>query len=187
MTSSTASPIAADTGLPPNVLKYSIPLSKASAIARVVTTAPSGWPFPIGLPIVTMSGTAPRRGERPRGDAHPPEPDLDLVGDRDRPDGTGAVEVAGQPAGRRDDLAGDGRDRLGDRGTGRMRSGGGAGEDALARRRGRRAATSGPSPRWAPRYGSGSGTTWTSSRFPAPPGPANLYGLISTSRWVLPW
>ncbi len=48
--------MAHDTGFPPKVLKYSIPLSNASAIALVVTTAPIGWPFPIGFPSVTMSG-----------------------------------------------------------------------------------------------------------------------------------
>ena len=34
---------------------------KDSEISSVVTTAETGWPFPIGLPIVTMSGTTPRR------------------------------------------------------------------------------------------------------------------------------
>ncbi len=41
-TSSTARPTAHETGLPPNVVKYSMPLSKASAISRRVTTAASG-------------------------------------------------------------------------------------------------------------------------------------------------
>jgi len=53
------SPTAADTGLPPNVLKNSMPLSNDEAISRVVTTAPIGWPLPSGLPITTMSGTTP--------------------------------------------------------------------------------------------------------------------------------
>mmetsp|Transcript_46214 Transcript_46214/g.148920 ORF Transcript_46214/g.148920 Transcript_46214/m.148920 type:complete len:206 (-) Transcript_46214:799-1416(-) len=57
--SRTASPAAAQTGLPPNVLKYSGPAAKASDTRRVATTAASGIPFPIGLPIVTMSGTTP--------------------------------------------------------------------------------------------------------------------------------
>ena len=57
MTSSTARPIAQLTGFPPNVEKYSMPLAKDSAIAGVVTTTPSGCPFPAGLPITTMSGT----------------------------------------------------------------------------------------------------------------------------------
>ena len=35
-------PIAHDTVLPPNVAKYSMPLSNASAMARVVATAPIG-------------------------------------------------------------------------------------------------------------------------------------------------
>ncbi len=50
-------PTAHDTVLPPNVLKYSIPLSNDSAIERVVATAPIGCPLPSGLPITTMSGT----------------------------------------------------------------------------------------------------------------------------------
>ena len=45
--------------MPPNVLKYSIPVSNERASAGVVTTAPSGWPLPIGFPRVTMSGTTP--------------------------------------------------------------------------------------------------------------------------------
>ena len=106
MTSSTASPIAADTGLPPNVLKYSIPLANASAIARVVTTAPSGWPLPIGLPIVTMSGPGALGAERPDVGADAAEPDLDLVGDRHGADRARGIEQPGEPAGRRDDLAG---------------------------------------------------------------------------------
>ena len=59
MTSNTALPTAADTGFPPKVLKYSMPVSKAEAISRVVATAPSGCPFPMGFPIVTTSGTTP--------------------------------------------------------------------------------------------------------------------------------
>ena len=49
--------MAHETGLPPNVLKYSIPVWNDAAISRVVTTAARGCPFPIGFPIVTMSGT----------------------------------------------------------------------------------------------------------------------------------
>ena len=58
-TSSTASPIAHDTVLPPNVLKNSIPLSNAAAISGVVTTAPSGWPLPSGLPATRCPGRRP--------------------------------------------------------------------------------------------------------------------------------
>ena len=106
MTSRTAVPTVADTGLPPNVLKYSIPLAKASAIARVVTTAPSGWPLPSGLPIVTMSGHGVVELERPPGRPDPAEPDLDLVGDGDGPGGSGPLVRRGEEPGRRDDLAG---------------------------------------------------------------------------------
>ena len=42
VTRSVASPAAQAAVLPPNVLKNSMPLSKRSAIARVVTTAPIG-------------------------------------------------------------------------------------------------------------------------------------------------
>lgn len=39
------------------VLKYSIPLFlKLSAMAGVVITAATGYPLPIGLPTVTISG-----------------------------------------------------------------------------------------------------------------------------------
>ncbi len=59
MTSRTVRPAAQATGLPPNVLKNSMPLAKAAAIASVVTTAASGNPLPMGLPRTTMSGTTP--------------------------------------------------------------------------------------------------------------------------------
>ena len=36
-----------------------MPFAKASAIARVVSTAPRGKPLPMGLPSTTMSGTTP--------------------------------------------------------------------------------------------------------------------------------
>ena len=40
------------------VLKYSIPVAvKLAATSGVVTTQATGWPFPIGLPSVTISGT----------------------------------------------------------------------------------------------------------------------------------
>ena len=57
MTSRTAWPIAALTGFPPNVLKYSMPLLNDAATSGVVTTAANGWPLPSGLPRVTISGT----------------------------------------------------------------------------------------------------------------------------------
>lgn len=39
------------------MLKYAIPVeAKHSAIFGVVTTAPTGCPFPIGLATVTISG-----------------------------------------------------------------------------------------------------------------------------------
>lgn len=42
----------------PTVLKYDMPVeAKDSASSEVVITAAKGWPFPIGLPKVTMSGT----------------------------------------------------------------------------------------------------------------------------------
>lgn len=45
--------------MPPKVEKNSMPLSKERAISRVVTTAASGWPAPMGLPRTRISGTAP--------------------------------------------------------------------------------------------------------------------------------
>ena len=60
MTSRTASAAAIATGLPPNVLKNTVWSAKAWAISWRVMTAPTGWPLPIGLPMVTMSGIKPR-------------------------------------------------------------------------------------------------------------------------------
>ena len=57
-TSSTASATRADTGLPPNVLKW-MRVVMAFAMAGVVTTAASGQPLPMPLAIVTMSGITP--------------------------------------------------------------------------------------------------------------------------------
>ena len=58
ITSSTALPIAHETGLPPKVLKW-MRCASVAAIAGVVTTAASGAPLPMLLAIVTMSGTTP--------------------------------------------------------------------------------------------------------------------------------
>src|SRR6266699_3377930 len=58
-TSRTARPMAHETGLPPKVLKYSMPLSNEAAISGVLTTAARGCPLPMDLPIVTISGTTP--------------------------------------------------------------------------------------------------------------------------------
>ena len=60
MISITASPAAAQTGLPPKVLKYSRPLWNDSEMASVQTTAASGIPLPNGFPCQHM----PKRGER---------------------------------------------------------------------------------------------------------------------------
>src|SRR5262247_700123 len=57
VTASVSSPTAHDTVLPPKVLKNSMPLANEAAISDVVTTAPIGWPLPIGLPSTTISGT----------------------------------------------------------------------------------------------------------------------------------
>ena len=54
--------------------------------SRRVITAATGWPFPIGLPIVTMSGRHFVRRERPQPVAGAPVPDLHLVGHIERPD-----------------------------------------------------------------------------------------------------
>ena len=76
-------PTAADTGLPPKVLKYSIPLANAAAISGVVTTAASGCPSPAGLPIVTTSGTSPCVAKPQNVRAHAAEAHLHLVGDHE--------------------------------------------------------------------------------------------------------
>ena len=55
MTSSTASAAAHATGLPPNVENHSVVSAKRSVSSRRVITAATGCPFPIGLPIVTIS------------------------------------------------------------------------------------------------------------------------------------
>ena len=78
------------------MLKYSTPLAaNLSAISLVVTTAATGWPLPIGLPSVTMSGHTPggggeregreregrrerRRGERGTGERGRGEGEKDL-------------------------------------------------------------------------------------------------------------
>ena len=52
-------PAAQDTLLPPKVEKKAAPRTKASMIAGVVMTTPSGCPLPAGLPMVTMSGVTP--------------------------------------------------------------------------------------------------------------------------------
>ena len=85
---------AQETGLPPKVLKYSIPVSNERAIAGVVTTAPSGWPLPIGLPSVTMSGTTPWVSKAQKCVADPAEADLHLVGDAHR---AGLADVRRRP------------------------------------------------------------------------------------------
>ncbi len=59
MMSSTVSPATHDTGLPPAEEKNEPCAANASAIARVVITAPSGCPFPIAFAIVMTSGTTP--------------------------------------------------------------------------------------------------------------------------------
>ncbi len=72
-----------ETGLPPKVLKYSMPLAKAAAISGRQATAPIGWPLPIGLPMVTMSGTDVLGLEGPEMRADAAEADLHFVGDAD--------------------------------------------------------------------------------------------------------
>mmetsp|Transcript_27549 Transcript_27549/g.70159 ORF Transcript_27549/g.70159 Transcript_27549/m.70159 type:complete len:202 (+) Transcript_27549:459-1064(+) len=57
-TRSTARPPALHTGLPPYVLKCSLPAMEA-AISGVVTTAARGRPLPMPLAMVTMSGVTP--------------------------------------------------------------------------------------------------------------------------------
>ena len=58
-TSSTAEAAATQTGLPPKVLKYRARAPNSASTDWRATTPAIGNPFPIGLPIVTMSGTRP--------------------------------------------------------------------------------------------------------------------------------
>ncbi len=83
MTSSTASPAAQETGLPPVVLKKWARAAKRSASSRRITSAPMGWPFPIGLPRVTMSGTTPAALVAPHVGAAAAEARLHLVRDEE--------------------------------------------------------------------------------------------------------
>ena len=53
----TADPTAACRGLEANVLKYLVLLRQASTSSDEAATPARGMPFPMGLPIVTMSGT----------------------------------------------------------------------------------------------------------------------------------
>jgi hypothetical protein len=59
-TSSTADAAATQTGLPPKVLKYRARCPKSASTGCRATSPAIGSPFPIGLPIVTRSGTRPR-------------------------------------------------------------------------------------------------------------------------------
>ena len=117
MISRTARPMAQETGFPPKVLKYSMPLSKAPAISGVVTTAPRGWPLPIGFPRVTMSGTAswvsnPQKCEPTRSESH-----LHLVGDAHAARSAHLPESLGEIAVRQYDLPAATGQGLGDEGA----------------------------------------------------------------------
>ena len=59
MASSTAIPTRQLTGLPPAEEKNVPSSASDSAMARVVITAPTGKPLPMGLAAVMMSGTTP--------------------------------------------------------------------------------------------------------------------------------
>ena len=60
ITSSTALAAVTANGLPPYVLKYSMPLFlKLSATSLVQITAETGKPLPIAFPTVIMSGITP--------------------------------------------------------------------------------------------------------------------------------
>ena len=58
-TSSTADAAATQTGLPPKVLKYRARRPNSASTGCRATSPAIGSPLPIGLPIVTMSGTRP--------------------------------------------------------------------------------------------------------------------------------
>ena len=58
-TSRTADAAATQTGLPPKVLKYRARRPNSVSTSSRATSPAIGSPLPIGLPIVTMSGTRP--------------------------------------------------------------------------------------------------------------------------------
>ena len=97
-----------------------MPLAKAAAISGVVTTAASGWPLPIGLPIVTMSGTTPCVSKPQKRLADAAEADLDLVGDADGAGRAGVPVGGGEVAGRQLDLAAARQQALAEEGRGRL-------------------------------------------------------------------
>jgi hypothetical protein len=75
-TSSTADAAATQTGFPPKVLKYRARAPKSASTDCLATSPAIGSPFPIGLPIVTMSGVRPRcRWYPQRCDPVRPNPD----------------------------------------------------------------------------------------------------------------
>ena len=66
---------AADTGLPPNVLKYSNASRKVFMVCGVVIAAETGCPLASGLPMVTMSGARPIRSWAQKWLPERPSPD----------------------------------------------------------------------------------------------------------------
>ena len=61
-------------GRPAKVEKKCQRAANSAAIAGVVMTAPIGWPLPIGLPRVTMSGTTPSCAKPQNGVPTRPKP-----------------------------------------------------------------------------------------------------------------
>ncbi len=91
---STASPVAAETGLPAKVLKYMLWLPNSSSNASVVTTAAERMAIAHGLAQGGQVRDDAVQLESPHGVPCAPEPGLDLVGDHQA---AGGMHAVGQP------------------------------------------------------------------------------------------
>ncbi len=92
-TSSTARAAAHATGLPPKVEKKVVLAPKRSTISPRVMTAAMGWPLPIGLPNVTMSGVTPQR-EKPHSSPVRPWPDCTSSATKSAPASRAAATIS---------------------------------------------------------------------------------------------
>ena len=113
-TSSTAMPTAHDTVFPPKVLKYSIPLSNASAIARVVDHRADRMSVAERLAHHDDVGHDVLILERPEARAHASESRLHFVGDAQTAAVAHVLIHLRQISARQNELSADARTRLGD-------------------------------------------------------------------------
>ena len=190
ITSSTARPIAHETGLPPNVLKYSMPLANEAAISA--RRDDRGQRMAVADRLAHRDDVRHHalRLEPQQCGADAAEPDLHLVGDAHAAGGPHVRDTP--PRGSRR------RQRRSGRRTPRMRLAEERGRPAAAARRiasicardvlGVCAAGIGIAVPVAAAIDVGHPAhlhTWSGG--PLPPGPSNLYGLTSISVVVLPW